>query len=110
MDDFVSYLEKAFDLNFVQGIYNNTHRDLYMLMIGVIRYEADTFSISDTHFTISKAGNGVVSDKDQFKWEGMGKAFREGMRTILRQDTEVRKHIRVTEERPETATYELLGF
>ena len=109
MDDFISYLENAFDLNFVQGEYNNLHRDLYGILAGVAKLGADTFSITSKHFIFSK--NGItIREWDLSRWEGMSDQCREGIQIILRHDEGVRTHLRLITDTPQVVIYQFVGF
>ncbi|MDQ5824653.1 MAG: hypothetical protein M3441_10660 [Chloroflexota bacterium] len=108
MDDFISYLENAFDLNFVQGDYNNVHRDLYGILAGSVKMGVDTFSITSTHFIFCKDGL-PVREWDLSNWEGMSEAFRQGLQTILKHDEGVRTRLRLIADTPQIVTYQFKG-
>lgn len=105
MNNFIAYLENGFDLIFIQGAYNNLHRDLYGVSAAAIKMEADTLSISSTHVIVSKKGI-PVREWDLSGWEGMSQSFRRGLQTILRHDERVRAHIQLTVDSPEVVTYQ----
>jgi hypothetical protein len=109
MDDFIVYLESAFDLNFVHGEYNNLHRDLYGILAGAAKLGADTFSITSTHVIFSKSGM-PLREWDLSRWEGMSDQCREGIQTILRHDEGVRAQLRLFADTPQVVTYQFVGF
>jgi hypothetical protein len=108
MEDFISYLESAFNLSFVQGEYNNVHRDLYGILAASVKNGVDTFSITSTYFISSKDGR-PVREWDLSKWEGMSEAFRKGLQTILKHDERVRTHLRLVADTPQIVTYQFDG-
>src|SRR5437868_2511865 len=111
------YLESAFERNFVQGKYNHIVQDLYKNLVGSVRFEADTLTITGTHIILSKAGIPVtqlyigsheqsgaqLSPSQRRHWM----SFRQAMRVIIKHDPGVRRYATLAEETPEAVIYHL---
>src|SRR5438034_8015336 len=111
MGSFLTYLESAFERNFVQGLYNNVVRQLYRLLADAVQLHADMISVSPTDLTISKQGV-VIDSVDISAHERIGPTLPPKMRkdwmshrtalaVILKHDAGVRQHLQLVEETPE---------
>src|SRR5438128_846402 len=119
MDDFLTYLDSAFEQNFVQGEYNEVVRTLYLLLGGILRFGADTLAITPTHIALIRKGV-PVGQLDIGKHEQWGAerepeqrshwmSHREAMKVILKHDERVAQHVQLVEETPDAVTYRIVA-
>ena len=103
MENFSKYLENAFELNFVQGQYNNKVRDLYVILRAGVRLVADTLVISPANLVLAKFGGQLDIGSGSMVAKKPWLSFRKAMRIILKHDKRVGQNMElVTETSKET--------
>lgn len=117
MESITVYLEGVLEGEFVRDEYTDVVRSLYKLLVGMFRFEADTFTIARTHLAFSKDGVPIDSldfarlelASDEFNSERtrMETIFREGMKILLDRDGRLRQHVQLVEDTQEYIVYRL---
>ena len=109
--DLKEYLATAFERTFVLGEYDENVQQLYKLLGGAVRLEADRVLLNETAFVALKQGEAVVTRRGMFPIETergtviYRARYPSAMATILRHDPVVREHFRLVEESPERIVY-----
>lgn len=114
-------VDAAFEGYFLPGEYTDTTRFFYQLLAIGVREQADTLTITPTQLVLSR--NGIALREMElglygqrhgaqppagYKGPWMIRSYRESLQVLLKRDRQVRAHLRIVEETPETVVYRLI--
>jgi hypothetical protein len=114
-------VDAAFESYFLPGEYTDTTRFFYQLLAMAVREQADTLVLTPTQLVLSRNGIALremtlglhgqrhgAQPPAGYKGPWMIRSYRESLQLLLKRDRQVRAHLRIVKDTPDTVAYRLI--